>query len=116
MGVYIPGRGDIVHIEFDPATGSEMKGKHFGIVLSGKAFNASGLAMICPISQGHAGVARNVGLLVTLMGAGTETQGAVHCHQLKTLDWRIRRLKFKEKAPPFIVEEIQARLDAILNG
>lgn len=113
---YIPDRGDIVHIEFDPATGREIKGKHFGIVLSGKAFNASGLAMICPISQGHAAVARNVGLLVTLMGTGTNTQGAVHCHQLKTLDWRTRQLRFNEKAPTYVVEEIQARLDAILNG
>jgi mRNA interferase ChpB len=37
-------------MEFDPASGREMKGPHFGLVLSGKVFNQQGLAMICPIS------------------------------------------------------------------
>ena len=31
-----------------------MKWPHCGLVLSGKAFNQRGLAMICPISQGAA--------------------------------------------------------------
>ena len=51
---YLPNRGDIVHLDFDPSSGREMKGPHFGLVLSGKVFNQQGLAMICPISQGAA--------------------------------------------------------------
>jgi mRNA interferase ChpB len=83
---YIPNRGDIVHLEFDPAAGHEMKGPHFGLIISAKAFNVRGLAMICPISQGAATTARTHGTVVSLMGLGTDTQGAVHCHQLKSLD------------------------------
>jgi|GEM_PF-4082423 len=49
---YLPNRGDIVHLDFDPASVREMKGPHFGLVLSGKVFNQQGLAMVCPISQG----------------------------------------------------------------
>ena len=55
---YVPNRVDIVHLELDPASGREMKGPHFGLVLSGKVFNQQGLAMICPISQGTAAAAR----------------------------------------------------------
>jgi len=111
---YTPKRGDIVHLTFDPATGQEMPGKHYGLVVSDKVFNGSGLAMICPISQGSAAYARSIGTVVTLMGSGTETQGAVHCHQLKSLDWRVRKAAFKEVVPPFIVDEVLARLEAIL--
>ena len=78
---YLPNRGDIVHLDFDPASGKEINGPHFGLVLSGKQFNQHGLAMICPISQGVAAAARTYGTVVTLMGSGTDTQGAVHCHQ-----------------------------------
>jgi mRNA interferase ChpB len=113
---YVPDRGDIVHLDFDPAAGHEMKGPHFGFVVSAKAFNAKGFAMICPISQGEAASARSHGTLVSLMGAGTDTQGTVHCHQLKALDWRKRSVRFKEKAPQIIHDDVAARLEAILFG
>ena len=46
-----PERGDILHLQFDPASGREMKGNHFCLVVSPKAFNARfKLAMVCPIS------------------------------------------------------------------
>ena len=112
---YIPEQGDIVHLEFDPSSGQEMKGPHFGLVVSHKLFNKIGLAMICPISQGNAHIARNIGTIVTLMGTGIDTQGSVHCHQMKSMDWKIRQAKFKEKVPSCILLEVLARIDAILN-
>ena len=111
---YIPERGDIIHLQFDPASGREMNGPHFGLVLSAQAFNKQGLAIICPISQGAAAAARTYGTVVTLMGAGTDTQGAVHCHQLKSLDWQQRKAKFKESVPAHILDEVSARVEAIL--
>lgn len=111
---YVPSRGDIVHLEFDPSSGQEIKGPHFGLVLSAKVFNQQGLAMICPISQGAASGAKTFGTVVTLMGAGTDTEGAIHCHQLKSLDWRVRKVKLKETVPQYIVDEALARIEAIL--
>jgi mRNA interferase ChpB len=48
------------------------------------------------------------------MGAGIETQGAVHCHQLKSLDWRARRARLEESVPQSVLDEILARIEAIL--
>ena len=112
---YTPDRGDIVHLQFDPSSGQEMKGPHFGLVVSAKDFNVRGLVLICPISQGEANAARTYGTVVTLMGSGTETQGAVHCHQLKSLDWRVRKAKLKESVPSFIIDDVLARIDAIMG-
>ncbi|MFN4043864.1 type II toxin-antitoxin system PemK/MazF family toxin [Limnobacter sp.] len=111
---YVPHRGDIVHLQFDPASGQEMKGPHFGLVVSSKPFNQRGLAMICPISQGTAAAARSFGTVVTLMGCGSDTQGAVHCHQLKSLDWRARKAAKKESVPQHVLNDVMARLEAIL--
>jgi mRNA interferase ChpB len=86
------------------------------LVLSSKTFNQLGLAWVCPISQGEAAAARSYGTIVSLIGAGTDTQGAIHCHQLKALDWKVRRVRLKERAPGAIIDDVLARVDAIING
>lgn len=111
--MYIPDKGDIVHLQFDPATGHEMKGNHYALVLSPKPFNkATGLIYACPVSQGKANTAR--GMLSTLLGAGTHIQGNIHCHQLKSLDWKIRKAAFKERVPDYVLDDVLARIEAIL--
>lgn len=90
-----------------------MLGEHYCLVLSKRAFNdAFGLALVCPISQGRAEQSRNQGFLITLMGAGTETQGNIHSHQVRTLDWRARKASFKEQAP---MEVVQPVLDCVVS-
>lgn len=116
MAPYTPERGQIIHLEFDPALGTEMQGPHFGLVISQQVFNRLGLAIVCPISQGTAASARTYGTIVTLMGSGTSTQGAIHCHQVKSLDWRVRKARLKENVPDFVMQEVLARLEAILLG
>ena len=112
---YVPARGDIMRLEFDPASGREMKGHHYALVVSGKLFNERGLAMVCPISQGAADASRAHGAIVTLMGTRTDTQRAIHCHQLKSLDWRVRKARFKEAVPTYVIDEVYVRVDAMLS-
>ncbi len=112
----IPERGDILHIQFDPATGREMKGKHFCLVVSPRSFNERfRLAMICSISGGAGELARNAGFLISLMGFGLKTDGAVHAHQVKSLDWAARRADFVEKAPEVIMQQVLDCLLAVLE-
>jgi mRNA interferase ChpB len=106
--------GDIIHLDFDPAAGHEMKGPHFGLVISVKPFNKSGLAVICPITQGHQEYARASGLAVSLMGSGTEIQGVILCHMAKTLDLKARRARKKEKVPTEILNDVLDRYLSIL--
>ena len=111
-----PSRGDILHLQFDPATGKEMIGNYFCLVVSPKSFNAKfKLAMVCPISGGVANVAREAGFLVSLMGFGSHTDGSVHVHQLKSLDWTARDAKFVEKAPVQVMQEVLDCLVAVFE-
>ena len=103
----IPDRGGILHIRLDPSSGRELKGDHYCIVMSAKAFNKRfKLAMVCPISSGIAPNAREAGFLVPLMGTGSRLHGSVHCHQQKTIDWETRKAKFFEKAPNIVLKEV----------
>ncbi len=111
-----PERGDILHLAFDPASGREMKGDHFCLVVSPRAFNARfKLAMVCPISGGAADVARAAGFLVALTGLGLRTDGQVHAHQIKSLDWASRRASKVERAPALVVQEVLACLQSVLD-
>ena len=111
-----PDRGDILHLAFDPASGREMKGAHFCLVVSPRAFNARfKLAMVCPISGGAAEAARSAGFLVSLTGLGLRTDGQVHAHQIKSLDWAARQASLVERAPEVLVQEVLACLQSVLE-
>lgn len=112
----IPERGDILHLQFDPASGKEMIGKHFCLVVSPRAFNSRfRLAMVCPISGGTAAMARNSGFLIPLMGSGLRTDGSIHAHQLKSLDWASRQATFVEKVSDPILQEVLDCLIAVFE-
>ena len=111
-----PERGDILHLAFDPASGREMKGKHFCLVVSPLSFNARfNLAMVCPISGGAADMARSTGFLVSLRGLGLQTDGQVHAHQVQSLDWAARQASLVEKAPDSVVQEVLLCLQSVLD-
>jgi hypothetical protein len=67
------GRGDIVAVNLDPTEGHEQKGMRPALVLSTNAFNALGVVLVAPITQGG-DFARHAGLAASLSGAGTKTQ------------------------------------------
>lgn len=107
-------RGDIFLVSLDPTSGGEQRGNRPVLVVSKAEFNRLGVVVVCPVTQGG-GLARSAGWSVSLSGSGTATQGVVLCHQIRTLDLKSRAAKRVEKAPAFIVEEVLARLQAIID-
>lgn len=106
-------RGDIIWMNFDPASGHEQQGANRpALILSTKAFNHFGLALVAPISQGG-NFARGAGFAVSLSGSGTDVSGVVLVNQVKSLDLISRHARKSEAAPLQIVEEALMRLQAI---
>lgn len=99
-------RGEIYHLDLDPTKGREQAGKRFVFVLSPADDD---LAIVLPISQGIT-LARNQGFAVTLMGAGTRTQGVIICNQPRAVALRARGAKRIETAPDLIVDEVLIRI------
>ena len=111
-----PQRGDILHLAFNPASGAEMKGDHFCLVVSPVAFNRRfKLAWVCPISGGAALAARESGFLISLTGCGTRTDGNVHAQQVKALDWAARKARRIEAAPGYLLEQVLQCMAAVIE-
>ncbi|MBF8774518.1 type II toxin-antitoxin system ChpB family toxin [Pseudomonas fulva] len=109
------GRGDIVRLNLNPTAGREQQGDFRpALVLTPAAYNATGLAVIAPITQGG-DFARYAGFVATLSGTGTETQGVVLCNQIRSVDLEARGAKRIEAVPELVVEDILARVQALFE-
>jgi mRNA interferase MazF len=110
MAAYFPRQGDIVSLNFDPQSGHEQKGRRPALVVSKDVFNkATGLAMCCPVTNTD----RRVPFHVPISGL-TRLTGFVMCEQVKSLDYRARGLKFIERAPREVLDEVLSIIDASL--
>lgn len=108
-------RGDIVLVRLNPTQGREQQGDmRPALVLSKAEFNALGLVMVAPISQGG-NTARYAGFASSLDGAGTKTQGVVLVNHIRMLDLETRQARKIETAPSFVVDDALARLQTILD-
>jgi mRNA interferase ChpB len=111
---YIPQRGDIVRLDFDPSAGHEQQGTRPALVLSPEAFNRFGLALACPVTRGGA-FARGQMWAVTLAGHELKTDGVVLCNQVRTMDWKARRAGFIEAVPPELIVDVLARVATLIE-
>ncbi len=106
--MYIPDRGDIIWLDFEPSVGKEITKRRPAYVISRKAFNEhTKFAVVAPITR----TARNIRLEVVL--EGTETQGATLAYQIKSVDFEQRRATFIERAPDAIIAAM-ARITQVI--
>lgn len=108
MAGYVPKQGDFVALNFDPQSGHEQQGRRPAIVVSKDVFNVgTGMAICCPITNTD----RSIPFHVPLSGRSSLT-GFVMCEQMKSLDFRARKLKFIAAAPLEVLEDVLAIIDA----
>lgn len=104
---YIPKKGDIVWIDFDPSAGKEIQKRRLGLVVSRYEFNRKTMfAVICPITSTIKKLPTRYSLPEDL-----DTKGQVLISQLKSLDFKERKLKKLENLP---LQDI-AKIDQIIE-
>lgn len=109
--VYIPDRGDIVWLTFNPQAGHEQAGSRPALVLSPAAYNGKvGLAILCPITNQVKGYPFEV-----LIPEGLSISGAILSDQVKSLDWKARQAEFADKLPAVTVDEVLEKLNTLLD-
>ena len=107
---YLPDRGDLAWINFEPQAGREQSKNRPGLVLTEREFNlATGLVIACPITRTD----RPYGSRVRL--SNTATQGFVMVEQVKSIDWRARGAAFIEAAPRAVLDDVKHVLGVILD-
>ncbi|XGV97138.1 MAG: endoribonuclease MazF [Leptolyngbya sp. BL-A-14] len=108
--LYIPDRGDIVYLDFDPTKGREQKGHRPAFVLSPRAYSQkSSLTLLMPITKQQKGYPFEV-----LLPNGLQVQGVILVDQIRCLDWKARSVRFVESVPEDVIEEVQAKIQPLL--
>lgn len=108
---YIPNKGDVVWINFNPTRGSEQKGKRPAIIISPKSYNSiSGLALLCPITSQTKGYPFEVSIEVK------GVSGVVLTDQIRSIDWKERKIKYISSAEINTIFDICERVDKLINS
>jgi mRNA interferase MazF len=108
---YVPARGDLVWLEFDPQSGHEQAGRRPALILSPREYNRrAGLALCCPVTSQVKGYPFEVRL-----PPGLKVTGAVLADQVKCLDWRGRRASVIAASPAAVIDETVAKIQALID-
>lgn len=115
-----PDAGDVVHLDFTPSSGKELKDPHFALVVSPREFNiVTGLAWMCPISTGvgtvRAGSSKGPSLVVSMMGTSSHFTGNIQVCQLRAVDFVARCVKKIDKAPSVVLQEVRMAVMAVVE-
>lgn len=107
---FIPARGDIVWLDFDPQSGHEQAGRRPALVVSHFAYNKKvGLAIFCPITNQEKGFPFEVRL-----PGDIKAKGVVLADKVKSLDWQKRKAEFYCTAPEDVLEEVSAKIKTLI--
>lgn len=105
----VPEAGDIVWLHFDPQAGHEQAGHRPALVLSPAAYNGrTGLMICCPLTTRIKGYPFEVAI-------ARRPDAVVLADQVKSLDWRARRATLKGRVAPAELEQVRAKLRALIG-
>lgn len=108
---YVPERGDVVWITFNPQAGHEQAGRRPAVVLSPKAYNGKvGLALLCPVTSQVKGYPFEVSL-----PDGLPVSGVILSDQIKSLDWRARNAERACALSESVTIKVLQRVKALLE-
>ncbi|MYD10691.1 MAG: endoribonuclease MazF [Chloroflexi bacterium] len=108
---YIPDRGDIIWINFDPQVGHEQAGHRPALVVSRRIYNRASELLTCfPIRSRQKGYGFEVPL-----PRNFEVKGVVLADQVKSMDWRLRKARFFAKAPDAVLAETLDKLSTLVQ-
>ncbi|MBI4384225.1 MAG: endoribonuclease MazF [Nitrospinae bacterium] len=106
---YVPERGHIVWLDFNPRAGHEQAGHRPAMVISPKYYNErSGLVVVCPITSKVKDYPFAVGLPVSVGG------GCILVDQIKSVDWAARQAMFKSKVAKKVLDEVIGKLSVLI--
>jgi len=109
---YVPDRGDVVWLQFNPQAGHEQAGHRPALVVSPKSYNQKvGLALFCPITSNIKGYPFEV--VLPMEGRAS---GAILSDQIKSLDWRVMKAKRISRAPKDVVKDVLAKISTLMEG
>jgi mRNA interferase MazF len=111
VAAQVPEQGQLLKLDLDPTLGHEQKGYRPVLVVSSTIFNRhTGFCWIIPITTPQKGLPNEIRLPV-----GLPIYGTLLLSQLRAIDWRARPFTVAGNLPDDFLEDINARLSAVLE-
>jgi mRNA interferase MazF len=108
---YIPDRGDLVWVDFNPTRGREQAKVRPAIVISPKSYNKkTNLALMCLVTSVVKGYPFEVAV------NDKKVSGVVLADHVRSLDWRTRNVKYIVKAKEGVTHEVLAKLLLLIGS
>ncbi|MFE5321770.1 endoribonuclease MazF [Paenibacillus sp. NPDC056579] len=108
---YLPDRGDLVWLQFNPQAGHEQAGKRPALVVSPASYNGKvGLSLLCPVTSKQKGYPFEV-----VIPQDLPIEGVILADQVKSLDWQSRQAVFICKVPQETLSDVIAKLDLLIR-
>ena len=109
---YVPRRGDVIWLEFDPQAGYEEAGRRPALTISPVEYNRKvGLGLFCPVTSKIKGYPFEV-----LLPAGLPISGAILVDQIKSLDWQARNAQKICTVSNETLSEVIEKASLLLEG
>jgi len=106
-----PRQGQVIKLDLDPTLGHEQKGYRPVLVVSASLFNQhTGFCWVVPITTPQKGLPNEIRL-----PDGLPVHGTLLLSQLRSIDWRARPFSVACSVPVAFLEDILARLSAVLE-
>jgi mRNA interferase MazF len=110
VAAFMPRKGDLIALSFDPQSGHEQSGRRPALVVSNDLFNQhTGLCIACPVTSTRRDFPFHVAL-----PDDHDVTGFVMVEQVKSIDYRARRAKRIGQAPAQVLDEVLSILDACI--
>ena len=110
-GGYVPDAGEFIWLSFDPQAGHEQGGRRPALVLSPKTYNRrSGLALVRPVTNQSKDYPFEVAV-----PDGSGVTGVILADHVKSVDYKARRAIRAGRCAAESINEVLARLSALLG-
>lgn len=106
---YIPKKGDLVILTFDPSAGHEQQGRRPALIISNEVFNKHlGLAIACPITNTDRSFPFHVKV------ESDKLTGFIMTEQIKSIDYKARKVKFVEKVSDEVMSKVLGIVESVV--
>ena len=111
MAAYVPARGDLIWLQFNPQAGHEQAGHRPAVVISPSSYSRRvGLVLCCPITSQVKGYPFEV-----LLPQGLGVEEAILADQIKSLHWCVRKARRIGSLPADLLQEAVGKSLALVD-
>ena len=109
---FLPKRGHVIRLGFDPVMGHGQGGHRPALVLSADDYNRIvGLSIVVPITLQAKGYPFEVQI-----PQRHKVKGVILADHVKCIDWRIRGVTYFDTLPAQVLEEVEEKLGPLIFG